>query len=147
MSAVGQVFGNRYEIESSVAAAAWPRCSSRTIARSIAGSRSRCCSPSTREPSFVERFRREAQAAAALNHPNIVSIYDWGQEKGTYFIVMEYVDGRSLRDMIRSTGPIEPDIAINVGSEIASALDEAHRTEWCIATSSPATCWSRRTAR
>ncbi|HEY3830910.1 MAG TPA: Stk1 family PASTA domain-containing Ser/Thr kinase, partial [Acidimicrobiia bacterium] len=80
-----------------------------------------------REPSFVERFRREAQSAAALNHPNIVSIYDWGQEKGTYFIVMEYVDGRSLRDMIRSAGPIEPDIAINVASEIASALDEAHR--------------------
>ena len=60
-----------------------------------------------REPSFVERFRREAQAAANLNHPNIVAIYDWGQEAGTYFIVMEYVEGRSLRDLIRSEGPLD----------------------------------------
>ena len=54
-----------------------------------------------RDPSFVERFRREAQAAANLNHPNIVSVYDWGEEDGTYFIVMEYVEGRSLRDIIQ----------------------------------------------
>ena len=60
-----------------------------------------------REPSFVERFRREAQAAANLNHPNIVAVYDWGQEDGTYFIVMEYVEGRSLRDLIRSEGPLD----------------------------------------
>ena len=53
------------------------------------------------DPSFVARFRREAQAAANLNHPNIVSVYDWGQEHGTYFIVMEYVDGKSLADIIR----------------------------------------------
>ena len=50
------------------------------------------------DPSFVERFRREAQSAANLNHPNIVSVYDWGEEEGTYFIVMEYVDGRSLAE-------------------------------------------------
>ena len=68
-------------------------------------SRSRCCSPSSRPtPSFVERFRREAQAAANLNHPNIVAVYDWGEEDGTYFIVMEYVDGRTLRDIIRAEG-------------------------------------------
>ena len=52
------------------------------------------------DPTFVERFRREAQAAASLNHPNIVAIYDWGQEDGTYFIVMEYVEGRTLRDIV-----------------------------------------------
>ena len=50
------------------------------------------------DPTFVERFRREAQAAASLNHPNIVAVYDWGQEDDTYFIVMEYVDGQTLRD-------------------------------------------------
>ena len=50
---------------------------------------------------FVERFRREAQAAANLSHPNIVSIYDWGEGERTYFIVMEYVDGRTLAQMIR----------------------------------------------
>src|SRR5688572_32858844 len=53
------------------------------------------------DPSFVERFRREAQAAANLNHPNVVSVYDWGEEGGTYFIVMEYVEGRSLAEILR----------------------------------------------
>ena len=56
------------------------------------------------DPAFVERFRREAQPAANLNHPNIVGVYDWGQEGGTYFIVMEYIEGRSLADIIRG-GP------------------------------------------
>ena len=60
------------------------------------------------DPSFVERFRREAKAAANLNHPNIVGIYDWGQEQGTYYIVMEYVVGRSMADVLRSTGPLSP---------------------------------------
>jgi serine/threonine-protein kinase len=81
-----------------------------------------------REPSFVERFRREAQAAANLNHPNIVAIYDWGQESGTYFIVMEYVEGHSLRDLMRSEGPIEPGRAADIAAEIASALAFAHRS-------------------
>src|ERR1700676_1799716 len=57
--------------------------------------------------SFVERFRREAQAAANLSHPNIVSVYDWGEGERTYFIVMEYVDGQTLAQMIRR-GPLEP---------------------------------------
>src|SRR5881398_1975952 len=61
--------------------------------------------------SFVERFRREARAAANLNHPNIVAIYDWGEEDGTYFIVMEYVKGRSLRQVIREDGPLYPNLA------------------------------------
>src|SRR6202522_4309972 len=50
---------------------------------------------------FVERFRREARAAANLTHPNIVSVYDWGQGERTYFIVMEYIDGRTLSSLIR----------------------------------------------
>src|SRR5919206_1428110 len=54
------------------------------------------------DPNFVERFRREAQAAANLSHPNIVSVYDWGEEGGTYFIVMEYVDGKPLSQIIRT---------------------------------------------
>src|SRR5213080_4724909 len=61
-----------------------------------------------RDPAFVQRFRREAPSAANLNHPNIVAIYDWGQEDGTYFIVMEYVEGRVLRDLIRSEAPLDP---------------------------------------
>src|SRR5215207_2294018 len=78
------------------------------------------------DASFVERFRREARAAANLNHPNIVSIYDWGEDAGTYFIVMEYVDGRTLRDVIRSEGPLPASRAAEIGAEIASALHFAH---------------------
>ncbi|HEX6595451.1 MAG TPA: Stk1 family PASTA domain-containing Ser/Thr kinase, partial [Acidimicrobiales bacterium] len=77
--------------------------------------------------SFVERFRREARAAANLNHPNIVSIYDWGEESGTYFIVMEYVDGRTLREVIRADGPLHPTRAAEIGADIAAALGFAHR--------------------
>src|SRR3954447_9283372 len=77
--------------------------------------------------SFVERFRREAQAAANLSHPNIVSVYDWGEEEGTYFIVMEYVDGRTLSTMLRAEGPLLPDRAAGIGAEVAAALAFAHR--------------------
>ncbi|HEV3495301.1 MAG TPA: Stk1 family PASTA domain-containing Ser/Thr kinase, partial [Actinomycetes bacterium] len=76
--------------------------------------------------SFVERFRREARSAANLNHPNIVSIYDWGEEEGTYFIVMEYVDGLTLRDVIRRQGPLMASRAAEIGADIAAALHFAH---------------------
>ncbi len=78
------------------------------------------------DPNFVERFRREAQAAANLNHPNIVGIYDWGQERGTYYIVMEYVSGRSMSDVLRSTGPLHPDRAAEIAADVAAALVTAH---------------------
>ena len=78
------------------------------------------------DPNFVERFRREAQAAANLNHPNIVGIYDWGQERGTYYIVMEHVSGRSMSDVLRSTGPLHPDRAAEIASDVAAALSTAH---------------------
>ena len=56
---------------------------------------------------FVERFRREAQAAANLSHPNIVPVFDWGEDTGTYFIVMEFIDGRPLSAVLRETGPLD----------------------------------------
>ncbi len=78
-------------------------------------------------PEFVERFRREAQAAANLSHhPNIVSIYDWGEERGTYFIVMEYVEGRSLADILRAEGRFHPDRAAEISVDVLAALDVAH---------------------
>ena len=77
--------------------------------------------------SFVTRFRKEAQAAANLSHPNIVSIYDWGEEDGTYFIVMELVRGRSLRDVVKSEGKILPRRAAEIATEVSSALEVAHR--------------------
>jgi len=78
------------------------------------------------DPSFVARFRREAQAAANLNHPNIVSVFDWGQEHGTYFIVMEYVDGQTLAEILRTGGPLDPERAAGIAGDVAAALGHAH---------------------
>src|SRR6201991_481007 len=61
---------------------------------------------------FVERFRREAKNAAGLSHPNIVSVYDRGQAEGTYYIAMEYLDGKTLKELINSRGPTPVKIAI-----------------------------------
>jgi serine/threonine-protein kinase len=77
--------------------------------------------------SFVERFRREAQAAARLSHPNIVSVYDWGQADTTYFIVMELVDGEALSTLLRAQGALPPERAVSIAMAVASALDYAHR--------------------
>lgn len=78
------------------------------------------------DPSFVERFRAEAKAAANLSHPNIVAVYDWGQGERTYFIVMEFVDGTTLSQQIRSA-PLDAERAASVGAEVAAALSYAHR--------------------
>jgi serine/threonine-protein kinase len=76
---------------------------------------------------FVERFRREATHAAGLSHPNIVSIYDRGETNGSYFIVMEYVEGRTLKELIRSRGPCPIPVAIAYTRQILAALRYAHR--------------------
>lgn len=78
------------------------------------------------DEAFVKRFRREAQAAANLSHPNIVGIYDWGQADSTYFIVMEIIEGRSLRDVLKSEGALLPRRATEIASETAAALSVAH---------------------
>jgi serine/threonine-protein kinase len=75
--------------------------------------------------SFVERFRREAQAAANLSHPNIVSIYDWGEGEHTYFIVMEFVNGRTLAQMLRQ-GPLDAEQAAGLAADVAAGLSFAH---------------------
>ncbi|MFO7572008.1 MAG: Stk1 family PASTA domain-containing Ser/Thr kinase [Gaiellaceae bacterium] len=76
---------------------------------------------------FVERFRREATHAAGLSHPNIVSIFDRGETNGSYFIVMEYVEGKTLKELVRSRGPCPPQVAIAYTRQILSALRYAHR--------------------
>ncbi len=128
MSLVGRVFSNRYEIQRELAQGGMAEvylAHDRLLDRAVA---LKALFPEyAREPSFVERFRREAQAAANLNNANIVGIYDWGQEAGTYFIVMEYVEGRSLRDLIRSESPLDPNQASEIAAEIGSALAFAHR--------------------
>lgn len=79
------------------------------------------------DPAFVARFRREAQAAANLNHPNIVGVYDWGQEGGTYYIVMEFIDGRSLSEILRTQGTPPAKTAAGIAADVAAALGFAHR--------------------
>ena len=79
------------------------------------------------EPSFVARFRREAQAAANLNHPSIVAVYDWGEHEDTYFIVMEYVEGQTLAELIAGEGHLAPDRAAAIVIDVAAALGFAHR--------------------
>jgi eukaryotic-like serine/threonine-protein kinase len=76
---------------------------------------------------FVERFRREAQSAAGLNHPNIVSIFDRGRAEGTYYIAMEYLDGRTLKELLVRNGPTPVPIAIDYARQILGALAFAHR--------------------
>jgi beta-lactam-binding protein with PASTA domain/predicted Ser/Thr protein kinase len=79
------------------------------------------------DPDFVERFRREAQAAAGLQHPNVVSVYDRGAYDETYFIAMEYLPGRSLKQLIRQEAPIDPVRAIDIVIQILKAARFAHR--------------------
>jgi eukaryotic-like serine/threonine-protein kinase len=79
-----------------------------------------------RDPGFVDRFRREARAAAVLNHRNIVGVYDWGSTDGTYFMVMEFVRGHNLRSLLARYRRLEPAQAVEVGLQVLSALEHAH---------------------
>jgi beta-lactam-binding protein with PASTA domain/predicted Ser/Thr protein kinase len=79
------------------------------------------------DQAFVERLRREAQLVASLNHQNIVGVFDQGEQDGAPFIVMEYVNGRSLAEILRSEGHLHPDRAATIAVDVAAALDAAHR--------------------
>ncbi|HEY5116112.1 MAG TPA: Stk1 family PASTA domain-containing Ser/Thr kinase [Nakamurella sp.] len=84
-----------------------------------------------RDPSFQARFRREAQNAASLNHPAIVAVYDTGETAGETgpvpYIVMEYVDGDTLRDVLKREGPMAPRRAMEIVADVCAALDFSHR--------------------
>lgn len=81
----------------------------------------------TRDAQFVDSFRRESQAAAGLESPNIISVYDVGREGNIHFIVMEYIDGMSLSDVIKVEAPMDYKAAISITKQIASALSVAHK--------------------
>ncbi|MDP9858940.1 serine/threonine-protein kinase [Olsenella profusa DSM 13989] len=81
------------------------------------------------DPSFAARFKQEAQAAAALQSPYIVSVYDWGQDGDTYYIVMEYLRGTDLKNGIRRHGALDCKKVAQIGSQIAQALSVAHAHE------------------
>ena len=76
---------------------------------------------------FIERFRREAQAAASLSHPNVVNIYDVGQTEQSHYIVMEYVQGQNLSAIIKEKGALSEHFVVSVAMQIAKALSHAHQ--------------------
>ena len=79
------------------------------------------------DPKFVTRFQREAKAASALQHPNIVQVYDYGQTDGNYFIVMELIEGTDLRHYLRSRAVLNNERAIIIAHDVALGLGAAHR--------------------
>jgi hypothetical protein len=79
-----------------------------------------------RDPGFAKRFQLEAVAAARLTHPNVVSVYDTGQDDGLSFIVMEHLDGRNLREILDERGPLEPEEVVALVAPVLSALAYAH---------------------
>ncbi len=122
-----QRIGERYELRQSIGIGGMARvylAHDRLLNREVAV---KILSPAlAADPLFVERFRREAQAAAALNHPNIVTIYDTGATDDTYYIVMEYVPGPNLKERIRERGPLAEHDALVIGAQVAAALGAAH---------------------
>jgi eukaryotic-like serine/threonine-protein kinase len=76
---------------------------------------------------FVERFRREAKSAAGLNHPNVVGVFDRGEHEGTYYIAMEFLTGRTLKDIVTTQAPLPQESVIDIGTQILEAAGFAHR--------------------
>lgn len=81
------------------------------------------------DPRFVERFRREARAVAALAHPNIANVYDYGEDDDCHFIVMELVEGHDLARVLREEGPLSTDRTITIAARICAALEHAHAAD------------------
>jgi beta-lactam-binding protein with PASTA domain len=123
----GKLYGGRYEVKGSIASGGMAEV---FIARDNMLDRLvalKLMHPEfARNEAFIERFRREAQAAASLNDPRIVAIYDWGSDDGTYFIVMEYVEGNTLAEIIRASGPLPISKAAKIASDVLGGLHLAH---------------------
>jgi serine/threonine-protein kinase len=81
----------------------------------------------TSDPDFLKRFRQEARNVANLSHPNIVTVHDVGQDGNTHYIVMEYVDGNDLKQLIRTGAPFSIDRALNIAIKICAGVGYAHR--------------------
>ena len=130
MNLVGKTLGNRYEILEEVgiggmATVYKARCNllNRFVAVKVLKDEF------SKDAEFVKRFRAEAQSAASLTHPNIVSVYDVGEENGINYIVMEYLEGDTLKDFIEKEGKLSNEITLKFASQIASALEAAHSSK------------------
>ena len=127
MAQVGQVLGDRYRLVELLGQGGMA-----TIFRGHDGQLGRDVAVKVlraeygRDDAFVARFRQEAQAAAALNHPNVVNVFDYGMQDGDPFIVMELVEGGDLGAVIRERGSLEPIAAARLAQQIFDALDAAH---------------------
>ncbi len=124
---IGESLGNRYEIKKLIGEGGMALvylAEDRLLDRPVAIKVLRPEYSSDQE--FVERFQREAKSSAKLCHPNIVNIYDVGQTGNTYYIVMEYVEGISLKDLIKSEGMLPVDLSLKIAIQISSALQHAH---------------------
>lgn len=125
---VGQILGNRYELLEKIGGGGMAlvykaRC--RLLNRYVAV---KILRPEfTNDEEFVKRFRVEAQAAASLSHPNIVPIFDVGQEEGVHYLVMELIDGVTLKQYIMDHGQLNWKEAVNIAIQICSAIEHAHR--------------------
>jgi serine/threonine-protein kinase len=124
---VPKVLADRYEIDSVLGEGGMARVFrgtdnvlGRTVAVKVLASRF------ARDETSVTRFRREAQSAASLNHPNVVSVYDTGSDDGVHWIVMEYLDGRTLKEVIEEEGSLAPDRAAVIARDVSMALATAH---------------------
>ena len=125
---VQSVLGQRYELHEVLGRGAMGvvyRASDRVLARDVAVKV--LALDRAEDPTFVARFEREALAVAALNDPRIVAVYDSGYDDGTRFIVMEYVRGESLAQLLRGRGPLPVARAVEIAAQIAGALAVAHR--------------------
>ena len=130
MNLVGKELGNRYEIlekigEGGMATVYKAKC--RLLNRYVAVKVLK--DEYSKDTLFVKRFKIEAQSAASLTHPNIVSVYDVGEDNGVNYIVMELLEGDTLKDYIEKKGKLTVDETINLSIQIASALEAAHKSK------------------
>ncbi len=128
MPLIGKILGGRYELIEKIGAGGMAivykaRCNllNRYVAVKILRPEL------VEDENFVKRFKRESQAAASLSHHNIVNVYDVGQEDGIYYIVMEYVCGKTLKDYVREKGKLDSREAIKIALQIGAALEHAHK--------------------
>ena len=128
MNLEGSVIGNRYKIQEKIGnggMATVYKALDQILNRYVAVKVLR--EEFTTDEEFIKRFNAEAQSAARLTHPNIVSVYDVGQEYNIYYIVMELIQGKTLKQIIEEDGHLSWKWAVNIAIQIASALEMAHK--------------------